>query len=117
VVSDEDCRAGLRRDEPGSRWPQPGVQSLKGWAASRHAPLLTALAVHAHNAPIAIEIVDIKTHQLRNPDPGRVQQFQDRHVAQRGGSAQLTRRGDGGGEHLCRLRWLERLGQRTNRFG
>src|SRR5215218_11264234 len=81
AVPDEHCGAGLRRDEARPGWPEPFVQGPKRRTADRHAPFLPALAEYPHNPPVAVEIVDVESDQLRDPDPGRVQQFQDRRIA------------------------------------
>ena len=50
--------------------------------AQRHEPLLRALAQHAHHARLQVDLEELHRDQLGDAQPGRVQRFEHRPVAQ-----------------------------------
>ena len=61
---------------------QPAVERFRGRMAEGNRALLAALAEHPDHVAVAVEVVDVETDQLTDPDPGGIEQLEHRHVAQ-----------------------------------
>ena len=59
---------------------RPRRQCLGGRAAERDDPLLAALAEDPHHSRVQVDVVDIATRELADPQPAGIQQFQHRSV-------------------------------------
>jgi hypothetical protein len=79
-------RAGRRR------WP--GIPCHKRFAIlhprserglrrsiERHDPLLATLAEHTDDAIAQVDVIDPQAHELAQPEPGRIEQLEDRSIA------------------------------------
>ena len=62
---------------------QVGVQRGDRRSADRHQPLLAALAAQQHRPRLGVDVVDVEADGLGDPRAGRVQQLEQRAVAQR----------------------------------
>ena len=87
-------------------------------ASQRHNPLLVALAAHLHAAQVERQVAGRERRDLGDAQAARVEQFQNRPVAQHGGS-RLRMLGVQARpvQHLRHLRLGQRLGQHLPGFG
>ncbi len=83
--------AGIEEDPrrapaaPGQVRPAPhqvGVERADRGTTDGHQPLLAALAAQQHRARLGVDVIDVESHGLRDSRPGRVQQLQQRPVAE-----------------------------------
>jgi hypothetical protein len=100
------------------RWPsvrQPNVQRPLRRRAVRYRPLLPTLAEDPNDPSVPIEIVDVETAQLADPDAGCIEQLHDRRIANGhgttvvGGDSRLI-------EHGTRVGLSQHTRKRTVRF-
>jgi hypothetical protein len=121
--------AGSHEQRGPSGWagehPPPGIapriEAVHGGQPDRDGAFLAALAEDAHYPSLAVDVVEIKTHQLAHANAGRVKQLEDRAVAQRDSRAFRVIRvcasclGFFGQpvEHSCGVGLLEDGGQRA----
>ena len=99
ALTDEQGRARLAGEQGRSRPGEPGLDRPPGRVADRDGALLVPLAEHPNDPPISIEIVEIESAQLRDPDPGRIQQLEHGHIADADRPSGLAGPGDCLGEH------------------
>src|SRR6266478_4952272 len=60
----------------------PGKERIKRRLAERHQPILVALARSHHDHPeLFIDIAPVETDQLTDPQPSRVERFENRTIA------------------------------------
>ena len=77
---------------------QINLHSLQSGAPQRHNPLLVALAAHLYAAQVQRQVASGQIRDLRDAQPARVEQLQNRPVAQgRGPRLGVF------GVHLCPL--------------
>ncbi len=88
------CRLGHRR----ATALQPERQRVGGRRTVGHRTLLAPLAEDPHHPAAGVEVVDVDTGELADPDAGRIQQLEDRQVAQTLRSV-VSERLQGGVEH------------------
>ncbi len=86
ATAGEPATAGVEEDRPvrggGRQRTQVGIEGAQGMAPQRHDPLLPPLAQHPHQPAVQVETGDIQAGQLRNAQSRRIEQLQDRAVAQ-----------------------------------
>ena len=93
------CRAGSRTPpraaRPSASRPssQPRPQRGDGGVVDRHAPLLAALAEHRDRAAAQVDVAPVEPAQLRDPQPGRVEELEHREVAPVERASRAARRG------------------------
>ena len=83
------------RGQHRARAHQVGIERRARVAADRHDALLVALAEQAHDlvgAVVADQVVDVERDGLGDPGAGRVEQLEQRLVAQRGRLVAVGRR-------------------------
>ena len=116
-LADEQRRPGLAGGQPSSALLDPGIDGPDSGIADGDAALLATLAEHPDHPPVPIKIAEIESAELRDPDPGRVKQLEDRDVARRHRPAELLGGRDRLIEHLRRIGTLQRGRQRADRLG
>ena len=78
----------------------------------RHGALLAALAEDPDHVAVEVDVVHVEAAQLAHPDAGRIEQLQDRHVADAQGTAVVGER-RGGLDQPQRLVLAEHLRERA----
>src|SRR4051812_26253333 len=56
---------------------QPRAQARRRLLIERYDPLLAPLPHHAHHASRQVDVLEIETHELAQPDARRVEQLED----------------------------------------
>ncbi len=93
-------------------------QSRERGAAQRHDALLVALAAHLHAAQIESQIAGGEIRHLGDAQPARIEQLENRAVAQGRGAGLRMRGGHAGAlQHLGHFRLGQRLGQHLPGLG
>ena len=110
IPADEQRRFTRCRRVAGA-FAQPYAQRRRSLAAHRHDARLASLAEHPHGAVGEIELSDVETDELIEPQPGRIEQLHDRLVAHR---QRVVGRDV---EQLVELIDVERAGQASRRLG
>ena len=64
-----------------SRAGEPPVYCALGWGPVGHRPLLGALPEDPHGAASVVDIVDVETTELTDPDTSRIEQLQDGDIS------------------------------------
>ena len=82
-VEEDTCGAPAAAGEFRAPAHQIGVQRGDRRAADRDQALFAALAAQQHRPGVGVDVVEVEAHRLGDPRAGRVQQFQQRTVAQR----------------------------------
>ena len=115
--TEEQRGAGSRHAQRRSSDVQPAGQGSGGRLPVGHRALLAALAEDPYHPAVAVEVVDLETHEFAHPDTGGVEQLEHRHVTQADRAAVVGELGRGldqgaslvGAEH--RRKRLVRLGR------
>src|SRR5262249_11186224 len=106
-VHEERRAAALRPNErPSLR--EPRAKRLFGLLAERHDPFLAALAERAQLPRREVHVLEVEPHQLRDAEPARVEELQERAVAAGERVLRVAR-----GDDALRLTEGERARQRT----
>ena len=78
----EQGRTGILAGERGATCRAPCVDGSGRGGAERHPPHLSALAQHRDEARRPIDVIEVEAHELRHPQPGGVQQLEQRGIAE-----------------------------------
>ncbi len=89
-VQQERASARARR-ERGARPREVGRDRLRAEASERHLALLAPFAQDPHGPFVQVDIVDVETDELRDPQPRSVEELEERAVAQARGRGCLGR--------------------------
>ena len=111
TVGKEDLAAGPPLDQRRPALREVTPDRLARLAADGHQPRLLALAEHADDPLVEVEVFEGCAGEFRHAQAAGVEEFEHRAVAQR----QRVAGGGGrqGGEELFHLQLVERVGQRT----
>ncbi len=120
TIAQEERAAAIQRDvverqEAGSRAVRPAHEPVHRNLAHRHEPFLVALADDTNECAITRQVLAVKPDRLTDPKSGRVQQLEQRPVAQASRSRRFLVAG--GLEEALRLGNGEGLRQQARRFG
>jgi 6-phosphogluconolactonase len=90
---------------------KPAIHRPQSRHPDRDRALLVALAEDPHHASLTVDVSGVEGTQLRNPDPGRIEQLQDGDIAQPDGTADLVGSSQCLGQHPLSIDSLERRWQ------
>jgi len=85
----QEHRFGCAADQTGSALPQVASQMVCGLLAERENAVLAALAVNVHDLALEVDVAEVEHHGLGAAQPGRVEELEERAVAQREGRPSL----------------------------